>query len=179
LVIVLTRLMGMASEANRQLPEGMGDERAVLLGWLAWQRATVHRKCQGLSDELARRTVRPESATSISAVVSHLAWTERHWFERSFAGQEPPDALPHVAESSGWDYGGATLAHLLANYAAQCERSDAIIAAHSLDELEAYVPEGNSVVSLRWIVCHMIEETARHLGHLDTLRERADGVTGY
>jgi hypothetical protein len=41
------------------------------------------------------------------------------------------------------------------------------------------VPEGKPVVSLRWIVCHMIEETARHLGHLDTLRERADGVTGY
>ncbi len=56
------------------------------------------------------------------------------------------------------------MAHLLADYAAQCERSDKIITAHSLDEPEAHVPEGNAVVSLRWIVCHMIEETARRLG---------------
>lgn len=54
-----------------------------------------------------------------------------------------------------------------------------IVAAHDLDELEAFAPPGLELVSLRWILGHMVEETGRHLGHLDALRELADGVTGY
>ena len=71
------------------------------------------------------------------------------------------------------------LVRLLAEYAGQCARSRAIVAGHGLAELEIFAPPGIELVSLRWIVGHMVEETARHLGHLDLLREVADGATGY
>ena len=64
-------------------------------------------------------------------------------------------------------------------YDAQCERSRQITAAHDLGDIERYAPDGLPLVSLRWILGHLIEETARHLGHLDILRELTDGVRGY
>jgi hypothetical protein len=74
---------------------------------------------------------------------------------------------------------GISLVRLVDEYDVQCARSREIVAAHDLDELEAFAPPGLELVSLRWILGHMIEETARHLGHLDALRELTDGVTGY
>ncbi len=71
-----------------------------------------------------------------------------------------------------------SLDDLLTEYEQQCVRSRAIVAEHDLDEMEAYVPPGMEALSLRWIVNHLIEETARHLGHIDLLREIADGVRG-
>lgn len=73
---------------------------------------------------------------------------------------------------------GVSLTELLDSYDEQCARSRAIVAARGLDELEAWAPEGMELVSLHWIMCHVIEETARHLGHLDAIRELVDGMTG-
>jgi hypothetical protein len=105
---------------------------------------------------------------------------ERGWFETSFLGA-PSDKIP-TADGDPLAQGRPTntpLASLLDDYEAQCARSREIVAAHDLDQLEAYAPPGLELVSLRWILGHMIEETARHLGHLDALRELADGSTGY
>jgi hypothetical protein len=117
---------------------------------------------------------------TIAGVVSHLQWVERGWFETSFVGAPRPE-VP-TADGDPLAQGRPTdipLACLLADYEAQCARSREIVAAHELDQLEAYAPPGLELVSLRWILGHMIEETARHLGHLDALRELADGSTGY
>ncbi len=112
---VRSGLSARAGQAGRSRhPDGMGDGRTVLLGWLAWPRATVHRKCRGPDDELARRTVRTGSSTSAFAVVSHLSWNERHWFERSFLGHEAEGQPPPVAASAGWD-GHAANSPTLAN----------------------------------------------------------------
>jgi uncharacterized damage-inducible protein DinB len=159
---------------ERSFPPGLGDERAVSTGWLEWQRATVRRKCEGLDEEAARRRPVPSSELSIASVVSHLRSVEWHWFERSFLGDDS-DADP----SGGWVLGSQPLAELLDAYDAQCARSRDIVAAHDLDAIEAYAPAGLPLVSLRWIVGHMTEETARHLGHLDLLREAIDGSRGY
>ncbi|WP_281388987.1 DUF664 domain-containing protein [Kribbella qitaiheensis] len=65
-----------------------------------------------------------------------------------------------------------------AGWTGNARRSREITATHDLDQLEASAPPGLELVSLRWIVSHLLEETARHLGHLDALRELADGTTG-
>ncbi len=152
----------------------------MLTGWLDWQRATVRLKCAGLSDVDARRAPLPSSPVmTIAGVVSHLRWVEHGWFETSFLGE--PDRAPSTDDDphAPWRVGGIPLARLLDEYDEQCERSRAIVAAHDLDELERFAPPGLELVSLRWILGHLIEETARHLGHLDALRELADGVTSY
>jgi hypothetical protein len=100
---------------------------------------------------------------------------ESHWFERSFLGRESATEDPN----RGWDVDGVPLVDILSAYAEQCARSQEIVDGHQLGDLETYAPEGIKVVSLRWILGHLIEETARHLGHLDLLREAADGVRGY
>lgn len=161
--------------SERQFPPAQGDERAVLTGWLDWQRATVHRKCTGLGDGAAHQRLIPGSTLSIASVVSHLRWVESLWFERNFLGLEPRTD----DGNGGWSAEELPLTHLLNAYADQCKRSREIVNEHGLDEPEAYAPEGLDHVSLRWILGHLIEETARHLGHMDLLREAADGVRGY
>ncbi|GAB3434083.1 DinB family protein [Flindersiella endophytica] len=152
----------------------------MLTGWLDWQRTTVRLKCEGLSPAGAGQAPLPSSPlTTIAGVVSHLRWVEHHWFEVSFLGE--PHRTPSTAgdPDAEWRVDGSSLPALLDEYDKQCARSREIVAGHGLDELEAYAPPGIELVSLRWIVVHMIEETARHLGHLDALRELADETTGY
>ncbi|TWD73469.1 uncharacterized protein DUF664 [Kribbella amoyensis] len=163
----------------RRRPAGDADERAMLTGWLDYQRATVRLKCDGLSDEDARKAVLPSSpAMTVAGLVSHLRWVEHGWFEVSFLGA--PDRSPTSPEDelAQWRAPGVTLADLLDAYDDQCARSREIVANHALDEPEAWAPPGLEVVSLRWIVGHLLEETARHLGHLDAMRELLDGTTG-
>lgn len=143
----------------------------MLAGWLDWQRATVRVKCDGLTDVEAYRSLLPSPLTTVAGVVSHLRWVEYGWLERSFLGRAP-------AEVADWEVSGVPLARLLDEYDAQCARSREIAAAHDLDTLEVWAPPGQELVSLRWILCHLIEETARHLGHIDAIRELIDGSTG-
>ena len=146
----------------------------MLYGWLDWQRATVRLKTTGLDSELAYVRFIPTSPRmTIATVVSHLVGVEHHWFITSFLGEDEPTL------TVGWDENGTPLSDLLDAYDAQCQRSRDVTAAHSLDEIERSTPPGCELVSLRWIVGHLMEETARHLGHLDLLRELADGQKCY
>jgi uncharacterized damage-inducible protein DinB len=166
----------IAVVSSRQRPPGDADERAMLCGWLDWQRATVRLKCTGVSDDDAQRALLPTSPTmTIAGLVSHLRWVEHGWFEAGFLGL--PNQSP-TGPDAEWRAPGVPLAQLLDEYDAQCTRSREITAAHPLDQLEAHAPPGLELVSLRWIVSHLLEETARHLGHLDLLREQTDGTTG-
>ncbi|MEV6415364.1 DinB family protein [Kribbella sp. NPDC051718] len=161
----------------RRRPLGNAGEREMVGGWLDWQRATVRLKCEGLSDGQARLTPLPGSPRMcVAALVAHLRWVELSWFEVSFVGARELTAQDPLELA---DPPGTPLAVLLDEYDAQCARSREIVAGHQLDELEAWAPEGLELVSLRWIVGHLLEETARHLGHLDALRELIDGTTNY
>jgi uncharacterized damage-inducible protein DinB len=149
----------------------------MLTGWLDWQRATVRLKCAGLTNEQAQSAPLPSSPRmTVATLVAHLRWVELAWFEVSFLGaqalaiQDPLELPPDP---------NASLNRLLDEYDAQCARSREIVASHQLDDLEAWAPPGLDLVSLRWIVTHLVEETARHLGHLDALRELIDGTTSY
>ncbi|QGN35010.1 DinB family protein [Microlunatus sp. Gsoil 973] len=155
------------------------DERTALTERLDWHRETVLLKCEGLSEADAHRAFLPSPLMTIAGLVSHLRWNEHSWFEVSLLGR--PNRGP-------WTDGGhpdvemmvddVPLGRLVDEYQEQCERSRRIVAGLDLDAVEAAPPTHGEQMSLRWILLHMIEETARHNGHLDVLREFADGVTG-
>ena len=153
----------------------LGDERTTVLGFLQHQRDLVAWKVAGASDEVLRSVATPSGLT-VHGLVRHLEHVERWWVRDVFAGQdglayawtdEDPDGELHVpAETS--------MAQLLEDYAAESALCDAVVAAApSLDAVSS-----RRAFCLRWVLWHLVEETARHLGHLDLLREQADGAVG-
>jgi uncharacterized damage-inducible protein DinB len=157
------------------------DERAILTTMLDYARDTVHAKCAGLADSGARRAFLPGSPlTTISGLVSHLRWMEHAWIEVNLAGE--PERAPWTDEDPDREWRialGIPLSDLLADYRSACARSRELIAGLDLDTLSrGHLAWRAEPVTLRWILFHLIEETTRHNGHLDILRELADGVTG-
>jgi uncharacterized damage-inducible protein DinB len=166
----------------RTRPPGIADERTQLLGWLDLQRALVHYKCEGLPDEDAHRALLPASPVmTVAGLVNHLRWTEHCWFDVLFLGREQ-DRNPQFTSGDDADFraaAGRPLAELLTEFAQQCSVSDEIVAAASLDDVGANTEFEAGTITLRWMLLHMLEETARHVGHLDLLREQLDGARGY
>jgi hypothetical protein len=159
---------------------GRADERPMLIGFLDWFRDVAVDKVLGLSDDDARRVMMP-SGLGMLGVVQHLGWAERLWFPWRFAGEDVPGTETIGADNSSTFVlaDDATVASVVAGYRASCDRSRAVVdAAPSLDAVAAREHSIYGVVSLRWILVHMIEETARHAGHLDIMREYLDGHTG-
>lgn len=156
------------------------DERTTITTFLDYTRATVHAKCDDLSDEDARTAPLPGSPlTTISGLVSHVHWVEYWWFEVVFLGQ--PDEGPWTDDDPDREMriGAQTpLPTLLAGYEAQCERYRSLVAGLDLEARSQRTIRTGEHVTLRWLLMHLIEETARHNGHIDLLREMADGVTG-
>jgi uncharacterized damage-inducible protein DinB len=164
--------------SDAALPAQLG-ELATLSGFLDWYRGVIPNKLRGLSEADAARTLVP-SGLSLLGIVKHLAWVERLWFRWRFAGEDLP----------GMDVGGDnaptfqlasedTTATVLAEYHLEIEHSRRIVgSATSLDELAVRDSTLFGIVNLRWILVHLIDETARHAGHLDILREELDGTTG-
>jgi hypothetical protein len=156
------------------------DERVILETFLDLYRDIVKRKVRGVSEEDAARRLVP-SATTLAGIVKHLRWVELNWFQRVLAGraEEEMPPPPWTDEDPDADFRlepGETVEQVIADYDAECERSRAVAASHSLDGLGSHRRMGPT--SLRWIYVHMIEETARHAGHADILREQLDGATG-
>jgi hypothetical protein len=152
------------------------DERRVLAEFLRYQRWVMVGKLRGLSDADARRKIVPSLTTAIG-LVKHLTGVERNWF-LVHMGQVPRDQAPGSrGDDESWIVPPeATVESIIAAYQAACVESDRIAAALPLDHRVPHPRLGQ--VSLRWVYVHMIEETARHAGHLDILRELTDGVTG-
>lgn len=167
---------------SRVRPPFDADERTQLVGWLDLQRAIIHMKCEGLSEADTHRPVLPTSpAMTMAGLVSHLRWTEHCWFEVLFLGRPATENPQFQDEPEDADMlaDGIPLARLLDEYDRQCAASNEIIAAHGLDEVGRHPDFGSAAGSLRWMLIHMIEETARHAGQMDTIRELLDGAKGY
>jgi hypothetical protein len=155
------------------------DERTLLLTMLQYTQQTAVRKVQGLSQELARRAPLPTSPyTSPAGVLNHLRWVEAWWVDARLLGEHLD--LTYDTEDPDGDFGeGVTLPldEVIARYEERADRTRAVFAEHDLDAVMAKAtPE--SPLTARWILLHLIEETARHNGHLDILREMADGSVG-
>jgi uncharacterized damage-inducible protein DinB len=152
-----------------------GDEREVLETFLDLYRKILKRKVEGLTEgQLRARHVR--SGTTLAGLVKHVAAVEREWFQGVLAGRSDEDlALP---DGDGWVVSDAdTGESLVADYDRACTESRQVAAGLPLDHTAPH-PRLERV-SLRWIYVHVIEETARHAGHADILREQTDGATGF
>jgi uncharacterized damage-inducible protein DinB len=151
------------------------NERAELEEFLDFFRGVTERKLDGLTRAQATQVVMP-SGTTMLGIVKHLAWAEWRWFCYFLLGEEGEGM--EIADSFVLDPADTTDS-VLQEYRAACETSRVNAAATpSLDTLATTEHRVHGRVTLRWILVHMIEETARHAGHLDILRELTDGRVG-
>jgi Protein of unknown function (DUF664) len=165
----------MTTPIERRRPTETGNEWDTLTEMLDFLRATVVVKASGLTDEQAK--ARPfASKLTIASLVKHLTGVERFWFSIDFAGHDLPFPWPEDDPHGNFPVGDTeTIAAIVDEYQFECERSRKAIEGASLDEVAR--SDGMDFV-LRYALTHMIEETARHCGHLDLLREEIDGSTG-
>jgi uncharacterized damage-inducible protein DinB len=172
--------MFVRPEEDPRSDSGLGDERATLVDYLGAYRLTIELKCSGLDAAgLARRSV-PPSNLSLLGLVRHLTDVERHWFRCVLDGQD-----------IGWLYrrdhdrdaafNEAVADPELVQAAWAAWREEVRFAERFVDaapDLEVTGTYEDGVISLREVLVHMIEESARHAGHADLLRERIDGRVG-
>lgn len=159
-----------------------GAEREVLDHWLDLYRESVLLKIAGLdAEQLCRRAV-PPSTMSLVGIVRHLTEVEAYWVREVLLGDPDVPDYYCTRESPDGDFDDTTIAaveHDVAAYREEVERTRALAAEWTdLDVPGRGLRRGNQV-NLRWILTHLIEEYARHLGHMDLLREAIDGRTGY
>jgi uncharacterized damage-inducible protein DinB len=156
------------------------DERTQLTTFLDYARHTARAKCADVSAEGARAALLPGSPLmTLSGLISHLRWVEYYWFQVVFLGEE--DHGPWTEEDPDREMRIAVdvpMAELLREYAEQAARYGELVAVHDLDHKARRPVRDGLRVDLRWILLHLIEETSRHNGHLDILREQIDGTTG-
>jgi uncharacterized damage-inducible protein DinB len=155
---------------QRRYATGHGDERTVLLSFLDQYSDTKVFKVEGLDEEQERW--RPtEQANPLLTLIVHLTGVERGWTEGTILGQDVDrdrDAeFSELVERT-------TVPEAVEAYLAQGERTNAIVSEVGLDEPCA----GEPGYSVRWVVLHLLEETARHAGHADITRELIDGSVG-
>jgi uncharacterized damage-inducible protein DinB len=166
---------------ERPKPLLSGAEREQLESWLAFYRATLLKKCSGLSfQDLCRRPV--ESSTmSLLGLLRHMAFVEQIWFDVRFTGNDVVEYYrnPEDRDAEWTELDSATLDEVVANFNRACETSHELARGHELEEMVQQSGAGREPVDLRWIYLHLIEEYARHCGHADILREMTDGKTGY
>ncbi len=154
---------------DQKPPRSSGDEREVLMTLLQYQRESLVRKVIGV-DEAAAHQSPVASGTTLLWLVRHLANAERLWIIHRFAGGEKPSPMPATSQD--------TVDAALTAYRQTWADVDAVIAATpTLDEVSV-IADDSGHLTLRWILAHLLEETARHAGHADILRELIDGVTG-
>ncbi len=155
------------------------DERDTLGGFLDWYRAVVERKVNGLTLEDAQRITTPTGMSALG-ILKHLGWVERGWFRETFAGEDV-EAIDRDGDNSAeFAIGnGDTVESVIAFYRAEVGEARRVVReSPSLDALSVRETSYRGHVSLRWIMVHMLEETARHAGHLDLMREDIDGQVG-
>jgi len=150
-----------------------GDEREVLLGFLDWKRGAVLKTAEGLDDEQARWT--PEGRLlPIAGIIHHLTYVETRWIDGRYLRQQPPEPMPEREFAIH-----APLAQLVDAYVERRAKTNEIVrSAPSLD-VECLGHESQSPrpgCDLRWVVLHLLEETAQHAGHADSTREMLDGA---
>jgi uncharacterized damage-inducible protein DinB len=173
-------------EHGRPDPPDSGDEAATLLGFLDYQRATFAWKTSGLDAAGLQATVGASTMT-LGGMLKHLALVEEYWFSEWLLGRDaaaPWDAIDWKADPD-WDWESAAkdspeeLRALVEEAAARSRAAVTESLGHGdLGQLAKRTGSDGRSPSLRWILCHMIEEYARHNGHADLLRESIDGETG-
>ena len=158
----------MPTDEELGFPVGTSDERELLLRWLAFLRGAVIRKADGLGDEDARWT--PDGRLiSLIGIVNHLTGVEWRWIDGGMLGHDT------TKQDDEYEPGpDLTMEAALVAYRERAAATDAVVRSLSL----AAPCEWGDDADLRWVLLHLINETARHAGHADATRELLDGTTG-
>jgi uncharacterized damage-inducible protein DinB len=167
----------------RKNPDPAGPELSQLNQFLDFQRETILQKASGLTrEQLAQRL--PPSTLTLGGLLHHLALVEDWWFQVRFLGlpQAEPWASVDWEADPDWEFRTAAELEpeeLRRRYRDACDRSRAVVEeAADLDRLSARASPDGRHWDLRWVLLHLIEESARHAGHADLLREAVDGTVG-
>jgi uncharacterized damage-inducible protein DinB len=155
---------------DHNVPAIVSGERDTLLAFLGYLRSSVDAKLVQLSDDDARRRL-VASGTTLLGLVKHLAFVEVYWAQRRFVGSDV------VLVGDGFELDPTdTVESVRREYREAGQRTDEIVAA--CEDLDQPLARGRRGLTLRWMLTHLVEETARHAGHVDILRELVDGRTG-
>ena len=164
-------------------PPESGPELEQLASVLDYQRETILRKTAGLDREQLAQP-HPPSSLTLGGLLNHLALVEDSWFRERFAGLPEDELWAGIDWDADPDYefrtaGDVEPEELRRRYEQACSRSrEVVTAAQSLDQLSVGKRRNGRHFDLRWVLLHLIEETARHAGHADLLREAIDGTVG-
>ncbi len=168
------------------MPMGVGpvsDEKDGLLAYLSQQRCALRCAAYGLTDEQAKMTPTP-SELSVGGLIKHAAIVERGWIDKIADNSESSFSDYQAYSQSFRLQRGETLASVLELYEAAARRTEVVVA--EISDLGQAVPVPKGVPwfpddveawSVRWVLLHLVEETARHAGHADMVREAIDGAT--
>jgi uncharacterized damage-inducible protein DinB len=173
----------MAPEDDPRTYGNPVGEKATYREYLTNYRIIIELKCDGLdAHQLAQRSV-PPSTMSLLGLVRHLAQVEQQWFQRVLQGRTDQPRLYKRGDDRDWDFNGAVadpdvVADALSTWKAQIAMSNDWLDALDEADLGREVPIDDDTVSIRDVLVHIIEEYARHAGHVDLLRECIDGRTG-
>lgn len=155
-------------------PPDDADERTMLTAFLEYLRACIVAKLEGVDDERAKRPQVP-SGTSIFWLGTHMAAVEINQFQRILDGRSAEEIVPPAPPEAEVD----TMAAVVDRYQVTCAESRRILSSFGdLGAMGRGVGRRGDHRKVRWVLTHMIEETARHAGHLDILREQLDGTVG-
>lgn len=155
---------------DHNVPAIVSGEKETMVAFLGYLRASVDRKLEHLSDADARRRL-VASDTTLLGLVKHLTSVEVYWGQRRLAGSDV------VMRGDGFDLDDTdTVDTVRRGYAEAGQRTDENVAA--CPDLEQPLAFGRHGLTLRWMLAHLVEETARHAGHVDILRELVDGAQG-
>jgi hypothetical protein len=151
-------------------PALIADERTQVEAFLDANRDELGGTLEGLTEDQARRRLVPSLTTPLG-LVKHVTWAEQVWFHVGLAGHTREElGIPHENDPS-WELTDEdTIGSVVADYRRVCAEAREIASAYTLDDLVLHNRRGP--LTLRWLYLHMIEETARHAGHADILREQ-------
>jgi len=161
-------------------PASTSDLRGLLLDYLDFFRGVVAGKVDGLGDAEVAGSVVPSGWTP-SGLVHHLVNVERRWLVWGFLGEGLADPWRDTEESGGWVTLEVPVEELREMLDEAAVRTRTIVEAHELTEqacLTGRFRDQESAPQLQWILLHLLQEYARHTGHLDIARELIDGRTG-
>jgi uncharacterized damage-inducible protein DinB len=161
-------------------PSSTPDLRGLMLDYLGFYRDVVADKVDGLSDEHLLTSVVPSGWTP-AGLVNHLVNVERRWLRWGFLAEQLTDPWRDATEDDGWVSPDASPAELRLLLEAAGVRTRSIVEAHDLTDTAAVggrFTDRASAPQLQWILLHLIQEYARHAGHLDIARELLDGRVG-
>jgi uncharacterized damage-inducible protein DinB len=157
----------------------VGSRAELFLGYLDYFRDAVAARVAALSDDELRRSRLPSGWTPLE-LVNHLSHVERRWLEWGFEGRAMDDPWADERDGRWWVDPSRSASDVLAALHEQAGRSRAVVRRHALDEVGAPGPrwDGAQPATLERVLFHLLQEYARHAGHLDVVSELAGGPTG-